>query len=57
MSLCAEPSIGSDHTPLIFSSGEDSSPRLSRFIFEKGWLALPGFSDLLLHKWLEFGSV
>jgi endonuclease/exonuclease/phosphatase family metal-dependent hydrolase len=57
MSLSAEPSIGSDHTPLIFSSREDSSPRLSRFIFEKGWLVLPGFSDLLLHKWLEFGSV
>jgi hypothetical protein len=57
MSLCAEPSIGSDHTPLIFSSGEDSSPRSSRFLFEKGWLALPGFSDLLLHKWFDFGRV
>jgi hypothetical protein len=55
MSLCAEPSIGSDHTPLIFSTGEDSSPRSSRFLFEKGWLALSGFSDLLLHKWFEFG--
>jgi exonuclease III len=57
MSLCAEPSIGSDHTPLIFSSGEDSNPRISRFLFEKSWLVIPGFSDLLLHKWLEFGRV
>jgi hypothetical protein len=43
--------------PLIFSSGEDSNTRSSRFLFEKGWLALPGFSDLLLHKWFEFGRV
>jgi endonuclease/exonuclease/phosphatase (EEP) superfamily protein YafD len=35
MSLRAEPSIGSDHTPLIFSSGEESTPRSSRFLFEK----------------------
>jgi hypothetical protein len=57
MSLYAEPSIGSDHMPLIFSSGEDSNPRSSSFLFEKGWLALPGFSDLLLHKCFEFGRV
>jgi hypothetical protein len=43
--------------PLIFSSGEDSNPRSSRFLFEMGWLVLPGFSDLLLHKWFEFGRV
>jgi hypothetical protein len=55
MLLCAEPSIGSDHTPLVFSNGEDSSPRATRFFFEKGWLALPGFIELLCHKWFDFG--
>jgi hypothetical protein len=55
MSLTAEPSIGCDHTLLIFSTGEDAGPRSTRFFFEKGWLALPGFTDLFRNKWFEFG--
>jgi hypothetical protein len=51
LSLAAEPSIGSDHTPLVFATGTDLAPRASRFFFENAWLSLPGFKDLVHAKW------
>jgi endonuclease/exonuclease/phosphatase family metal-dependent hydrolase len=33
MSLLAESSIGSDHSPLLFSTGEEAPPRSNRFFF------------------------
>ena len=50
-SLVAETSLGSDHTPLIFSSGEGSPIRSNRFFFEVGWFELEGFRELVLSNW------
>jgi hypothetical protein len=50
-SLVAETSLGSDHTPLIFDTGEDSPPRSNRFFFESGWLEMEGFQGILLGFW------
>jgi hypothetical protein len=56
LSLCAETRIGSDHTPLILDSGVDippPPPRVSRFVFENGWLLVQGFKDILSVKWRQ----
>jgi hypothetical protein len=42
-SLVAETSLGSDHTLLVFDSGETVLARSNRFFFETGWLELEGF--------------
>jgi hypothetical protein len=54
MSLLAESSIGSDHSPLLFSTGEEAPPRSNRFFFEKRWLSIPSFSNLICSKWGDF---
>jgi hypothetical protein len=43
--------LGSDHSPLVLSSGEELRKRSSRFFFEKGWLERPEFVDLVSSKW------
>ncbi|KAE8801805.1 hypothetical protein D1007_22603 [Hordeum vulgare] len=43
--------IGSDHTPLIFSTGDGSPPRSRRFCFETFWLEQPGFYELVHGRW------
>jgi hypothetical protein len=45
--LTAEMSLGSDHTPLIFDSGEGVPPKSNRFFFKSGWLEVEGFQELL----------
>ena len=45
--------MGSDHTPLLFSSGDVSPPRTRRFRFETFWLEQPGFFELVRDRWLE----
>jgi hypothetical protein len=50
-SLVAETSLGSDHTPLVFDSGELCPIRSNRFFFETGWLEGEGFQDTLLGMW------
>jgi endonuclease/exonuclease/phosphatase family metal-dependent hydrolase len=52
-SLVAETIIGSDHAPLVLSSGEELRRRSPRFIFEKGWLERPEFTDLVHLKWRD----
>jgi hypothetical protein len=54
LSLVAESSIGSDHTPLVFATRADLAPRANRFFFENSWLTLPGFSDMIKAKWGTF---
>ena len=49
--LVAETRIGSDHVPLILSSGEDRITRSKRFYFESGWFEVEGFIPLLLARW------
>ncbi|KAE8808995.1 hypothetical protein D1007_14421 [Hordeum vulgare] len=43
--------IGSDHTSLLFSSGDGSPPRSRRFRFETFWLEQPGFCELVRARW------
>jgi hypothetical protein len=57
LSRAAEPSIGSDHTPLVFATGTDLVPRASRFFFENAWLSLlirPFCITILYHNLLLF---
>jgi endonuclease/exonuclease/phosphatase family metal-dependent hydrolase len=46
-SLAAETSLGSDHTPLVFDTGEGSPVRSSRFFFESSWLERAEFRPLV----------
>lgn len=50
--LVAETRIGSDHVPLIFSSGEDYIRRSPRFYFETAWFESEGFAQLVFDRWL-----
>ncbi|KAE8809284.1 hypothetical protein D1007_14191 [Hordeum vulgare] len=43
--------IGSDHTPLLLSSGDGSPPRSLRFRFETFWLEQPGSCELAMKGW------
>jgi hypothetical protein len=52
-SLVADTIIGSDHSPLILSYGEELRKRSPRFVFEKGWLERPDFGELVSSKWHE----
>jgi hypothetical protein len=35
-------------------AGEEAPPRSNRFFFEKSWLSIPNFSNLICSKWGEF---
>jgi hypothetical protein len=49
--------IASDHTPIIWESGESKRPRKCGFKFEKWWLANPEFKDFVAKAWsLETNS-
>jgi hypothetical protein len=50
-SLVAETSLGSDHTPLTFDSGEGVLPRSNRFFFESSWLEVEEFPDTMHRFW------
>jgi exonuclease III len=52
-SLVADTIIGSDHSPLILSSGEELRKRSPYFFFEKGWMERPNFGELVSSKWRE----
>jgi hypothetical protein len=49
--LVAETSLGSNHTPLIFDSGDDISIRINRFFFRTGWFEREDFKERLLGFW------
>jgi hypothetical protein len=55
-SLSSITRIGSDHNPLLLSSGEDTPTRQSRFFFQSWWLQVPGFGDSLAGKLSDFLS-
>ncbi|KAK1650153.1 hypothetical protein QYE76_067958 [Lolium multiflorum] len=50
-SLSAETSLGSDHTPLVFDTGEGFPLRTNRFFFETSWFERQDFVPLVQHKW------
>jgi hypothetical protein len=48
---------GSDHTPLVWDSGESRIPKKGSFKLEKWWLAIPEFACLVNRAWsLEVNS-
>nr|XP_051202041.1 uncharacterized protein LOC127315609 [Lolium perenne] len=55
-SLTAITRIGSDHTPLLLSSGEETRRVPPRFFFHTWWFGVPGFGDLLKAKLGSFIS-
>jgi hypothetical protein len=54
--VAAETSLGSDHTPLIFDSGEGNPPKSNRFFFESSWLESHGFQAALESVWLSLAN-
>uniref|UniRef100_A0ACD5Z2B2 Uncharacterized protein n=1 Tax=Avena sativa TaxID=4498 RepID=A0ACD5Z2B2_AVESA len=48
--------IGSDHTPIIWESGETQIPKKLRFKFEKWWLARPDFRNVVVKAWDIVGN-
>jgi hypothetical protein len=54
--VSAETSLGSDHTPLIFDSGEELPIRSNRFFFETGWFEVEGFEHFLGSIWQRLAS-
>jgi hypothetical protein len=45
------PRVGSDHTPLVFDSGAFIAPKLKQFRFEKWWLNIDGFHQVVTSTW------
>lgn len=45
------PWVGSDHTPVIWDSGTSQIPKKKSFKFEKWWLAIPEFKNLVDKAW------
>jgi hypothetical protein len=55
-SLVAVTTLGSDHTPLVFDSGDELPPRTNRFFFESGWFERLDFCPMLSQLWLDLAS-
>jgi hypothetical protein len=54
--VSAETSLGLDHTPLIFDSGEGNPPRSNKFFFESSWLQLSGFQESVETVWVSLAN-
>ncbi|KAK1683865.1 hypothetical protein QYE76_044713 [Lolium multiflorum] len=55
-SLAAETSLGSDHTPLVFDTGEGFPVRNNRFFFESAWLERPEFRSIVHTEWANLSN-
>ncbi|KAK1694372.1 hypothetical protein QYE76_011069 [Lolium multiflorum] len=49
-SLTAVTRIGSDHSPLLLDSGEETPRRQPRFFFQTWWFGVRGFQELMTGK-------
>jgi hypothetical protein len=47
----ALPRLGSDHTPIIWDSGETVVPKKSSFKFEKWWSTRVDFQEVVIKAW------
>jgi hypothetical protein len=45
------PRVGSDHTPLVVDSGAFIAPKLKQFRFEKWWLNIDDFHQVVTSTW------
>lgn len=48
--------IGSDHVPLLFSSGDNAPPRTRQFHFEPAWLLKLGFLEMVRDCWVDVAA-
>jgi hypothetical protein len=46
-------SLGSDHAPLVLDSGSVLPRKHPRFFFESSWFKIPGFKEMVIHRWLD----
>ena len=46
-----ETRLGSDHSPLVISLGENYNKRPKRFYMERQWFSQEGFLDFVTDKW------
>jgi hypothetical protein len=51
VSVRALPRVGSDHTPLVFDSRAFTAPKVKQFRFEKWWLNIDDFHQLVANTW------
>jgi hypothetical protein len=51
VSVRTMPRVGSDHTPLVVDSGAFTAPLVKQFRFEKWWLNVEGFHQLVAKTW------
>jgi hypothetical protein len=51
VSVRALPRVRSDHTPLVFDLGAFISPKVKQFRFEKWWLNIDDFHQLVTSTW------
>jgi hypothetical protein len=51
VSLKSLPRVESDHTPLVLDTGAFSPPAVKQFRFEKWWLEVKGFSEVVVKSW------
>lgn len=49
--LKALPRVGSDHTPLVLDTGALQPPKDKQFRFEKWWLEVDSFEELVKKNW------
>ena len=50
-SIKALPRLGSDHTPLVLNTSTGPPTSCKFFRFEKWWLEIPGFDDVIHKAW------
>jgi endonuclease/exonuclease/phosphatase family metal-dependent hydrolase len=51
VSVRTMPKVGSDHTPLVIDFGAFTAPLVKQFRFEKWWLNVEGFQQLVVKTW------
>jgi hypothetical protein len=51
-SVKVKPRLGSDHAPLIVDTGAIKIPPIKQFCFEKWWLGVEGFDQVVSSSWL-----
>lgn len=45
------PRVGSDHSPMCRTLGEEEIKRSGRFYFDKNWLSIENFRDVAIQRW------
>nr|ADB85341.1 putative retrotransposon protein [Phyllostachys edulis] len=46
--------VGSDHCPILLTSGETDKVKTGRFFYEQKWMCQDNFRNVIQNKWTEF---